>query len=88
MIFVEDKKIMTIIDNDNNKHEYEILCTYYLLKTNKNYIIYNDNYDSEDINIYASIFYPDDDTKLDEITTDEEWAEVENRVKEIFGENE
>lgn len=85
---MEDKKIMTIIDKDNNKHEYEILCTYYWFKTNKNYIIYTDNSDNDEVNVYASIFYPDDDTKLDDIETDEEWAEVDKRVKEIFGENE
>jgi len=84
---MEDKKIMTIIDKDNNKHEYEILCTYYWAKTGKNYIIYTDNLDNDEINVYASIFYPDDDTKLDTIETDEEWAMVDERIKEIFNDN-
>lgn len=52
-------------------------------KTNKNYIIYTDNTidENNDLNIYASIYDPNDSTKLDEIKTDEEWSEIEKRIQ-------
>lgn len=73
-----NKKYLKIVDNNDNIKEYEILYTFFNPNTNKNYVIYTDNTKEDDkLNIYASIYYPDDDTKLDDITTDDEWKYVE-----------
>ncbi len=83
---MEEKKILKITDKNGKEMEYEILSTFLFAKTEKNYVIYTDNIKDEqgNLNIYASIYYPFDDTKLDNIETEEEWNAVEsilNRFK-------
>mgnify|MGYP003296401041 CR=1 FL=1 len=82
---MNDKKLIKIIDDFGNETEYEILITFKWTKTNKNYIIYTDNTSDENgnLNIFASIYYPQDDTKLDAIETDEEWNEIEKRLRDL-----
>ncbi len=82
---MEDKKVLKIIDNNGQETEYTILIAFYWTKTKKNYLVYTDNTrDSKGIlNIFASIYYPDDDTRLDLVKTDEEWEEIERRIKSI-----
>lgn len=76
---MEDKKYLKIINNDGVEVSYLILTTFYLKDTGKNYVIYTDSdLDNDmDINIYASIYDPDDDSKLEEITSDMEWEYIE-----------
>ena len=65
--------ILRLTDDLGNTKEYEILMTLKMEETNKNYIIYTDNTkDNEDLNIYASIYNPDNN-ELEEIKTDKEW---------------
>ena len=65
--------ILKLTDDLGNTKEYEILMTLKMEETNKNYIIYTDNTkDNEDLNIYASIYNPDNN-ELEEIKTDKEW---------------
>ena len=82
---MDDKKILTITEDGIDK-EYEILLAYIWSKTGKNYVVYTDNTkDEEDnLNIYASIYYPGDDTRLDPIETEEEWEQVDNRMSEMW----
>lgn len=82
---MNEKKFLKVIDNFEKEVEYEILCAFKLEKTGKNYIVYTDNTNDEDgnLNIFASIYYPQDNSKLDSIETEEEWQEVEKRLKEI-----
>lgn len=82
---MEDKKVLKIIDNNGQETEYTILIVFYWTKTKKNYLVYTDNTrDSKGIlNIFASIYYPNDDTRLDLVKTDEEWEEIERRIKSI-----
>lgn len=76
---MDDK--LKIIDKDGNEKEYEILLAFYWTKTNKYYVVYTDNIEDENgLNTYASIYYPDDNTKLDKIETEEEWNEIEYRL--------
>ena len=75
-VYIDDKEI-----------EYEILCTYTLTDTNKNYIIYTDNlYDTNNnLNVYASIYYPNNLSKgFDNIVTDYEWEKVNEMLKQVF----
>ncbi|MBR5370317.1 MAG: DUF1292 domain-containing protein [Bacilli bacterium] len=76
---MDDK--LKMIDKDGNEKEYEILLAFYWTKTNKHYVVYTDNTEDENgLSIYASIYYPNDNTKLDKIETEEEWNEIEYRL--------
>lgn len=67
---------------DKDGKEYEILCSFYSEEFDKNYIIYTDNKNNE---IYASIFYPDEEEKeLEKISSLEEWDFVEGVISEIM----
>lgn len=84
-----NKKFKSIIDNEEK--EFEILYTFKSTKTNKDYIIYSDNtYDEyNNLNIYASIYYPFESQKeLENIELEEDWIEVENFLSKVNGETE
>ena len=56
----------------------------------KDYIIYTDNkYDeTNSLNIYSSIYYPQDpDRELENIESDEDWNEVENFLENVNGDD-
>ena len=82
---MNEKKTLKIIDDFGKEIEYEILIAFKWTETNKNYIVYTDNTNDENgnLNIFAAIYYPQDDSKLDAIETDEEWDEVERRLKDL-----
>lgn len=82
---MNEKKTFKIIDDFGKEIEYEILIAFKWTKTNKNYIVYTDNTNDENgnLNIFAAIYYPQDDSKLDGIETDEEWDEVERRLRDL-----
>lgn len=82
---MNEKKVLKIIDNFGKENEYEILIAFKWTKTNKNYIVYTDNSKDENgnLNIFAAIYYPQDNSKLDAIETDEEWNEVERRLRDL-----
>ena len=70
-----NKKILTIINSDGTKINYEILNIFKWIKTNKEYIIYTDNTVdlNGNLNVYASIY---ENNKLVNIETDEEWFQI------------
>lgn len=82
---MNEKKILKIVDNYGKEIEYEILVVFKWTKTNKEYIVYTDNTNEENgnLNIFAAIYYPQDNSRLDAIETDEEWDEVEKRLKDL-----
>lgn len=83
---MEEKKLLTIIEDSGVEKQYEILITFNLQTTGKDYIVYTDNTidENEKLNIYASIFYPRDKSKtLDPIETEKEWDEVERLLQEL-----
>lgn len=82
---MNEKKTFKIIDDFGKESEYEILIVFKWTKTNKNYLVYTDNTNDENgnLNILAAIYYPQDDSKLDAIETDEEWDEVERRLRDL-----
>ena len=77
-----NKKILTIINSDGTKINYEILNIFKWIKTNKEYIIYTDNTVdlNGNLNVYASIY---ENNKLVNIETDEEWFQIEKILKNI-----
>lgn len=81
-----DKKLyLTLLDEKGNELKYEILMSFMWTKTNKNYIVYTDNTtdDDDNLNIYASIFYNENGTRLDPIETDYEWDEIDKRLEKL-----
>ncbi|MDO5003039.1 MAG: DUF1292 domain-containing protein [bacterium] len=74
------KNSFTLIDENGNEVEYDVLFTFESEETNKNYIVYTDQTkdDAGNIQVYASIYDPNDpNSKLEPITTDKEWKVIE-----------
>ena len=68
------------MNDDGIEVECEVLFTFESEETGKNYIVYTDNTLDEDDNtkVFASIYNPDEEeTVLQPIETDEEWAIIE-----------
>ena len=80
---MEEKKFLTLTDDNGKETEYEILMAFKWTKTSKNYVVYTDNTNDENgnLNIYAAIYYPNDSSRLDSIETDEEWDLIERKLK-------
>jgi len=79
-----EDEYLKLTDEDGNQLNYRIISTF--IYNNKNYIIYTDDtYEDGSLNVYASIFDPDDDTVLDDLTTDEEWEIVDKIIIQLEG---
>ena len=75
-----EKNSFTMLDDNGNEITYDVLFTFESDETHKNYIVYTDNSRDEtgNIQVFASIFYPDDEnTKLEAIQTEKEWKVIE-----------
>ena len=74
------KNSFSMIDENGKEVIYDVLFTFESDETNKNYIVYTDNTrdESGNIQVYASIYDPEDPhSKLEAITTDKEWKVIE-----------
>jgi len=74
------KNSFSMIDAEGNETVYDVLFTFESEETNKNYIVYTDNTKDEtgNIEVYASIYDPNDPhSKLEAITTEKEWKVIE-----------
>ena len=82
-----DKQMTFKITNEQGIDvEYEVLFTFESDETKKNYMVYTDNTKDEDgnIRVYASIYEPDkDETKLEPIQTEEEWAIIQKILDQL-----
>ena len=82
MVGVDMNNTFTMITKDG-EIEYEILATFKMEKTNKNYLVYTDNtYSDGKLNIYAATIA--DEENLKDIETDEEWAMVEKVLSKSY----
>ena len=80
------KNTFSMIDENGNEVVYDVLFTFENEETNKNYIAYTDNTKDEtgNVQVYASIYYPDDPNgKLEPIKTDKEWKVIETILDTI-----
>ena len=69
-----------MIDENGNEIIYDVLFTFENDENGKNYIVYTDNHkdDQGNIEVYASIYDPDDpESKLEAIKTEKEWKVIE-----------
>ncbi|MCI8569204.1 MAG: DUF1292 domain-containing protein [Bacilli bacterium] len=74
------KNTFTMLDENGNEVVYDVLFTFESDETNKNYIVYTDNKKDEtgNVEVYASIYDPNDPkSKLEAITTEKEWKVIE-----------
>ena len=86
----KEKTKFTVLDENGNEVECEVLFTFDSEETNKSYIVYTDNTTDEEGNtkVYASIFNPNDEkTELIPIETDREWKIIETILETIQEEN-
>ena len=73
------KNTFSMIDENGVEVIYDVLFTFESEETNKNYIVYTDNSRDEtgNIEVYASIYNPDDPhSKLEAIKTEKEWKVI------------
>ena len=79
------KNSFSMIDENGNEVVYDVLFTFESDETHKNYIVYTDNSRDEtgNIQVYASIYDPEDpQSKLEAITTDKEWKVIRKKKDE------
>jgi YD repeat-containing protein len=67
---MEDSKVMTIIDENGQEKEVEIILTFEDDKNQKSYVLFTD-VNSNDGNVYAYSY--DEDGNMNEITDEAEW---------------
>ena len=86
---MEEKKIISIVDENGAIDEAEELLRLELSEFNKKYIIYtkNETDDNNNVTIYISELYKENenssDVELRAIETDQEWDKVKEILKEI-----
>ena len=86
---MEEKKIISIVDENGAIDEAEELLRLELSEFNKKYIIYtkNETDDNNNVTIYISELYKEnensDDVELRAIETDQEWDKLKEILKEI-----
>ena len=85
IIMVSRMKELVMIDKNGKKIKYEILATFHLVSTGKDYVVYTDNKkdDQGNTNTYALIYYPDDGSRFEEIKTKEELEAVNKLLEEL-----
>ena len=82
----EKRGIFTIINDQGEEVECEILFTFDSDETKKNYIVYTDNTEDEEgsTRVYASIYDPTgEDPSLIPIETEKEWQVIENILASV-----
>ena len=74
------KNSFSMLDENGKEVVYDVLFTFESDETKKNYIVYTDNTRDEtgNIEVYASIYYPNEEnSRLEAITTEKEWKVIE-----------
>ena len=94
---MDEKNSFKVINDSGEEIVCDILFTFDSEETGKSYIVYTDNSkdDKGNIQVYASIYDPNEENqKLEPITTDAEWKVIETilntlqeEIKNKMGEN-
>lgn len=83
---MEEKNTFKVINKEGQEVECNILFTFDSEETKKSYIVYTDNSLDEagNIQVFASVFHPDDpNTKLEPIETEKEWKVIETILETL-----
>ena len=81
-----DKNTFKLITNDGTEVTCNVLFTFDSDETKKSYIVYTDNSRDQEgnIQVFASIFDPNDENrKLEPITTEKEWKVIETILETL-----
>ena len=80
-----ENDILKLNYKSGNIKEYRIILIFN--DNNKNYVIYTDNIKNNDksINVYASVFNPNDLSFFDSVLSHEEWKMIEERLNLLGG---
>lgn len=83
-----EKNSFTVINNEGKEVRCDVLFTFDSNETGKSYVVYKDNTrdPNGNIQVYASIFNPEDDgeeSELSPIETEKEWAVIESILKSL-----
>ena len=83
----EEKKIMSVVQEDGSIDEVEILVTFEFTDTKKSYVIYTKNEVDEkgNVTVYASSIIENEgeDVKLGGIDTEAEWERIKEVLKSL-----
>lgn len=82
----QTKSTFTLINDQGEEKQYEMLFTFDSDETKKSYMVYTDHEKDEDgkEKVYASIYDPSGlDKNIYPITTDKEWDVIENILTSI-----
>ena len=80
------KNTFSMLDENGREVVFDVLFTFESEETGKNYIVYTDNQKDEtgNIEVYASIYYPNDPhSKLEAIETEKEWKVIETILETL-----
>ena len=80
------KNTFSMLDENGVEVVYDVLFTFESEETGKNYIVYTDNQKDEtgNIEVYASIYYPNDPhSKLEAIETEKEGKVIETILETL-----
>ncbi|MBQ8206337.1 MAG: DUF1292 domain-containing protein [Bacilli bacterium] len=80
------KNTFTLLDENGQEVVYDVLFTFQSDETHKDYIVYTDNSRDEEgnIEVYASIYYPEDENgRLEAIETEKEWKLIETILETL-----
>lgn len=80
------KNTFTMIDDKGKETVYDVLFTFDSDETKKSYIVYTDNTKDEEgnIQVYASIYDPENpNSKFEAITTEKEWKVIETILETL-----
>lgn len=83
---MREKDTFTVINDEGKEILCNVLFTFDSDETGKSYIVYTDNTKDNDgnVQVYASIFNPDDpNTKLEPIETEKEWKVIDTILKTL-----
>ena len=75
-----------MIDENGNETVYDVLFTFESEETHKNYIVYTYNTKDEqgNVEVYASIYDPNDPhSRLEAIETEKEWKVIETILETL-----
>jgi len=81
-----EQNTFKVLNDKGEEVTCHILFTFDSEETKKSYIVYTDDTKDEkgNIQVYASVFHPDDpNTKLEEIETEKEWKVIETILETL-----
>jgi len=86
----QDKKMMSIIGEDGNIEEVEVILAFEFKDTKKEYVVYTRNETDENgnVTVYVSNVNRDNDTpRLLGVESDDEWSRIKDVLRELSKED-